>query len=74
MILQFILKWIGVTSIKALAGWAIGKYVVAPVANWLASIMQKLVDDPTTDLDEKAVEGNRKLAIHFANKKLKTYF
>ncbi len=50
------------------------QYVLSPVANFLANKAQKYVDDPSTDLDEKAVDANKALALYWANKKLKEYF
>lgn len=68
-----ILKWLGFTTVKALLSWAIGKYALAPVFNFLADRGQKLIDDPTTDVDEKAVAGLKAYGLHYANKTLKQY-
>ena len=72
--MNFILKWLGVTSLKAALGWIATKYIVKPVVGWLGDRLQEAVNDPETTTDEEFVEHFKVHAVYVIDKRLAKIF
>ena len=56
MVAKFLLKWLGVTTLKAAAKYLATKFIVKPGVDRLGDEFQKMINDPGTDLDEDFVK------------------
>ena len=68
--MSWILKWLGIKALKALAMKVVVSTWTRPGMHKVSAAIQEYIDDPSTQDDEELVAAFERFSNHFIEKKL----